>query len=613
MTPTLMRAIAGHARRQADAVALLAPGRVSLSYEALLRAVDRTQNALAAAGFGQGDRIAVALPNGPELAVALLAVTDCATCAPLNPLADEATCAFLLRRMGIAGLIVAADADTPVVRVAGELGLPLLRVNYSSADPAGAFTLTMGTVRQAVAVRTATPETVSLLLHTSGTTAKPKLVPLTSANLDASASGRARLLRLAPADRILCVAPMYTSSGVKRNLWPTLWAGASVVCVPGFEADSFLGWLEEFRPTIYIGNPAIHRAVLDVLERHGTPRHSLRFAISTSAPMPPAIHSRIEVALGVPLLQAYATTENGAIAQSPLPPAEHRAGSVGLPAGSEVMITDASGHRCGPREVGDIMVRGPEVFAGYEGDPEATAAAFRDGWFGTGDLGYVDEDGYLFLSGRTKDLINRGGFKVSPAEVDSVLLGHPAVFDAVTFSVAHPTLGEDVVAAVVPRASHGLTPQELRDHALERLTAFKVPTRIVVVDSIPRTALGKVRRRELGALFATALHAPHAAPRGRHEILVAKIFAEVLGLGRVGAHDNFFELGGDSLRGAQVTSRIGAVLGREFGPLALFRRPTVAEFAHEIAALMRTPRASVPPRIVPRRRPNSDAKRTVRR
>ena len=613
MTPTLMRVIAGHARRQPGAVALLAPGRPSLSYEALLRAVDRTENALAIAGFGQGDRIAVALPNGPELAVALLALTDCATCAPLNPLADEATCAFLLRRMGIAALIVAADADTPVVRAGGELGLPLLRLTYLPADPAGAFTLTTGTARRPVAVGRASPDTVSLLLHTSGTTAKPKLVPLTSGNLSASASGRARLLRLTAADRVLCVAPMYTSSGVKRNLWPTLWAGASIVCAPGFEADFFLGWLEEFRPTIYIGNPAIHRAVLDALDRHGTPRHSLRFAISTSAPMLPSIHSRLEVALGVPLLQAYATTENGAITQMPLPPGERRVGSVGLPAGCEVMITDASGLRCAPREVGEIMVRGPEVFAGYEGDPEATAATFRDGWFRTGDLGYVDEDGYLFLSGRSKDLINRGGFKVSPAEVDSVLLGHQAVFDAVTFGVGHPTLGEDVVAAVVLRASRSVTPQELRDYALERLTAFKVPTRIVVVDSIPRTALGKVRRRELGSSFATALHAPHAAPRGRHEILVAETFAAVLGLRRVGAHDNFFELGGDSLRGAQVISRISAVLGRELTPLALFRRPTVAEFAREIAAFMRTPRSSVPPPIVPRRRPGPDAKPTIRR
>jgi hypothetical protein len=194
-----------------------------------------------------------------------------------------------------------------------------------------------------------------------------------------------------------------------------------------------------------------------------------------------------------------------------------------------------------------------------------------------------------------------------------MLLGHPAVVDAATFGVGHPTLGEDVVAAVVLRAPHGVKPQELRDYALERLTAFKVPTRIVMVDSIPRTALGKVRRHELGALFATALQAPHAEPRGRHEILVAKTFAEVLGLRRVGAHDNFFELGGDSLRGAQVIGRIGAVLGREFTPLALFRRPTVAEFAREIAGLMRAPRSSVPPAIVPRQRSGPDAKRTIRR
>ena len=296
---------------------------------------------------------------------------------------------------------------------------------------------------------------------------------------------------------------MYTSSGIKRILLPTLWAGASVVCTPGFAADSFLGWIEEFQPTFYAGTlPSIGRCSICSI---GGARlaHSLRFAISTSAPMPEAMHARFEATLGVPLLQAYAMTEIGAIAQSPLPPGERRAGSVGLAAGCEVAVMDASWTRCRPGEVGEIVVRGPEVFAGYEGDAEATAAAFRDGWFRTGDLGYLDETAYLYLSGRAKDLINRGGFKVSPAEVDAALLDHPAVLDAATFGVAHPTLGEDVAAAVVVRALQvRSTCRQLRDFPLERLTAFKVPSRVMEVEAIPRTALGKVRRRELGEAFA---------------------------------------------------------------------------------------------------------------
>ena len=608
-----MRRVAWHACHQPNALALLAPGRPVLTYHELLREVDGTAKSLAASGFGRGDRIAVALPNGPELAIVLIALTDCATCAPLNPLADEATCRYLLRSMRIDALIAVAGTDTPAVRAATDLGLALLQLAFSSADPAGTFALTTEGARQTVTPRAATPDTVSLLLHTSGTTARPKLVPLTCGSLSDSASGRASLLRLARSDRALCVAPMYTSSGIKRILLPTLWAGASVVCTPGFAADSFLGWIEEFQPTFYAGNPTIHRAVLDLLDRRGTPAHSLRFAISTSAPMPEAMHARFEATLGIPLLQAYAMTEIGAIAQSPLPPVERRAGSVGLAAGCEIAVMDATWTRCRPGEIGEIVVRGPEVFAGYEGDAEATAAAFRDGWFRTGDLGYLDGDGYLYLSGRAKDLINRGGFKVSPAEVDAALLGHPAVLDAATFSLAHPTLGEDVAAAVVLRAPGSVTVQQLRDFLLERLTAFKVPSRVMEVESIPRTALGKVRRRELAEAFAGALRPPYVAPHGRYEILVAGIFAEVLGLVRVGAQDNFFELGGDSLRGVQVVGRVNAFLARDLSPVSLFRRPSVREYAQELVAAAAAEPQSGPPAIAPRRHGFLDAKRMSRR
>jgi hypothetical protein len=251
-------------------------------------------------------------------------------------------------------------------------------------------------------------------------------------------------------------------------------------------------------------------------------------------------------------------------------------------------------------ETGEIVVRGPEVFAGYENDPEANRRIFHDGWCRTGDLGYLDRDGYLFLCGRVKEIINRGGYKVSPPEVDAALASHPQVTEAGTFAVPHPTLGEDVVAAVVLRAPGAATPQELRDFAFAELAAFKVPSRIVPVAEIPKTALGKIRRSELAALLAVPAPRELLPACGPNEALVARLFAEVLGVDAIGALDDFFELGGDSLRGTQVVARANAALGTDLPPTCLFRRPTVRGFAAELAAAADSGHGSGPPPIRPR-------------
>ncbi len=316
--------------------------------------------------------------------------------------------------------------------------------------------------------------------------------------------------------------------------------------------------------------------------------------------MPADVESRLEGAFGVPVVQAYAMTETGVIAQNALPPGCRRAGSVGLPAENEFAILDGAGTRLPADEVGEIVVRGPGVFGGYEDNPEANHEAFRDGWFRTGDLGYVDRDGYLFIVGRVKDLINRGGFKVSPATVDAALLLHPTVRDAATFAIPHPTLGEDVVTAVVLREAAQVTPQELRDFAFEHLAVQMVPSHVMPVKELPRTVLGKVKRGELATLFAPCLRAQFLPPRNRNEELVAGYFAEVLGRDDVGAFDHFFELGGDSLRGEQLVMRVNSALGTDLGVASLFRRPTVAEFAAELASNERA--SARPPLITPRER-----------
>jgi acyl carrier protein len=282
------------------------------------------------------------------------------------------------------------------------------------------------------------------------------------------------------------------------------------------------------------------------------------------------------------VIQGYGLSETGTIAGNPLPPGRRKHESVGLSAGPEIAIASESGERLGSNLTGEIIVRSPGVMSGYENDPGADRDAFRDGWFRTGDLGHIDEDGYLFVTGRIKEIINRGGFKVSPAEVDAVLLRHPDVLDAAAFGVHHPTLGEDVAAAAVIRDQGKISPQQLREFALEHLAPYKVPSTIMFVVTLPRNATRKIDRSALARDLEFALCRDFVPPRNAQEDLVAAIFAEVLGIDRVGANDNFFALGGDSLRGMQVITRVNLALGSNLTVAGLFRWPTVADFAARI-------------------------------
>ena len=582
-----------------DALAILAPGRAPLAFGALARAIDATIRSLARAGFGRGDRVALALPEGPEMAVAVLSVSGCATCMPLNPALDEASYRIALSTLRADAVIVGGE-DSPAARAAAALSVPVVRLVFSLADPAGVFTLEAGTSRPAKAEEPPASDDIALVLHTSGTTERPKAVPLSHRRLAGPALDRALQCGLTPADRCLCVRPLFTSGGIRRCLLPALAAGGSIVCTPGLAGNSLVEWLETFEPTYYSGAPAIHRALLDELARRdAVPRFTLRFILSASAALPAELASRLTERLGVPLLQGYGMTEAGVVAQNPLPPGVSRAGSVGLPAANEFAILGDAGTLLPAGETGEIVVRGPEVFDGYENDPAANRRAFVEGWFRTGDLGYVDADGYLFIVGRAKELINRGGFKVSPSAVDAALLRHPEVADAATFAVPHATLGEDVITAIVVRERGTATPQALRDFAFANLPSFMVPSQIVLDAQLPRSVTGKLQRAAIAHLMRTRLRPPFTPPRDRREQEIAGLFAEVLGMGPIGAFDNFFELGGDSLRGAQLVSRVNAAMRSNLEVASLFRRPTVAEFAVELAAASSTGSAAAPPPIAP--------------
>jgi len=593
--------VALQAARHPHAPAILAPGRTALTFGALAVLIDSTTAELAAIGIGRGSRVALVLPDGPEMATSLYAVTEAATCAPLDPSIDEPSCVALLHRMRIDAVIVTHGQDVAARRAAASLGVQIIALSPRRGAAAGAFDLATADPRPDVARRGPHRDEVALILHTSGSTGAPKIVPIYYANLVSGALSRMPLLQLTAADRGLCISSLTTAAGIRRSLFPVLTAGGSVVCTPGFDLAMFFDLLDEFRPTFYGAAPTVHRAILDEALRRGVAGHSLRFILCGTGALTAEVQHGLERAFGVPAIHAYGMTETSTIAQNPLPPGERRAGSVGIPAACEVAILGDDGALLSAGQTGEIVVRGPTVFTGYENDDEGNRRAFHRGWFRTGDLGHVDADGYLFVAGRLKEIINRGGAKVLPAEVDAALMAHSGVADAACFSVPHPTLGEDVVAAIVLRPEAAVSAQQLRDAALERLPAHKVPSRIVLVNSIPRDAQGKLCRGELADVLAQAMRIEFTPPDGPLQQLVAASFREVLGIERIGAHDNFFALGGDSLRGTQAVVRMNAALGLDLDAIELFRRPTVAEFATRLAIAATAPRSGPPP-LMPRSR-----------
>lgn len=586
---TIAQRLNDQALRAPDAAAILALNRAPLTYKRLYAQVQETVLTLRSFGLGRNDRVAIVLPNGPEMAAAFFGVASGATAAPLNPACRAKEFEFYLADMQAKALIVQAGMDSPASTVARARGIPMVELSPSLNQEAGLFTLD-GTPHVGLAdPEFAQPDDVALLLHTSGTTAQPKMVPLTHSNLLASADNIAATLELTGQDRCLNVMPLFHIHGLVGALLSSALAGSSVVCTPGFDSEQFFSWLKEFRPTWYTAVPTIHQAVLSwVRSNHDrSPGHSLRFIRSSSAPLAPRAMLELEQALAVPLVEAYGMTEAAhQICSNPLPPGRPKAGSVGSAPATEVSVMNGQGDLLGPGEVGEIVIRGANVMTGYAGSCTSNAESFTNGWFRTGDQGYLDDQGYLFIVGRLKEIINRGGEKISPFEVDQALLDHPAIAGALTFAVPHPTLGDDIAAAVVLEAQSSVTEAELQEFVADRLAPFKVPCRIIIVDTIPRGATGKIQRLALAEAFAEQLKAGAGAPTTALETTVAGIYSEVLGIEEVGSHDNFFLLGGDSLRGTQVISRVRAAFAVNLPIATVFRKPTVAELSREIAQAM---------------------------
>ena len=488
-------------RGTAEAPAIGAPEREALDYAGLRDLADATVNRLNSLGVGRNDRVAIVLPNGPEMATAFLSASCAATTAPLNPAYNSDEFDYYLTDLNTRALIVSADSVSPAVEVARKHGIRILRLSSDLEGPAGWFTLDCeDTGSDTVTGGPADVDDVALVLHTSGTTSRPKIVPLTQRNLAASARNIVSSLQLDSGDRCLNIMPLFHIHGLIAAILSSMAAGASIFCTPGFNALRFFRWLDEISPTWYTAVPTMHQAILARASRSTESvrraRQNLRFIRSSSASLPPQVMTELEQTFDAPVIEAYGMTEaTHQMASNPLPPAVRKAGSVGIAAGPEIAIATESGNRFLQQgEVGEIVIRGENVTPGYENNPEANRNSFFDGWFRTGDQGYVDEDQHVRITGRLKEIINRGGEKISPREVDEILMDHPSIEQAVTFAVPHDRLGEEVAAAIVVREGLNVEENEVRRFVADRLSDFKIPRKIVVLDEIPKGATGKLQR-----------------------------------------------------------------------------------------------------------------------
>lgn len=482
-----------------DDTALLAPDAAALTYAALRRQMAEIIATLNRVGIGRNDRVAIVLPNGAEMATAFLAIAAGAASAPLNPgyRADEFE--FYLNDLNARALIVEEGSVSPAIEVARKLGVTIFTLRPLPSEGAGRFLLDTGEAKAqpAAAGGPAEPDDIALVLHTSGTTSRPKIVPLSQRNVCASAGNICTSLSLARSDRGLNIMPLFHIHGLIAAILAPLSAGSSVFCTTGFNALKFFPFMADSKPSWYTAVPTMHQAILTRAKHNAATiaANPLRFIRSSSSSLPPQVIFELEAVFGCPVVEAYGMTEAAhQMACNPLPPRHRKPGTVGIAAGPEVAIMSEDGHLLVAGEVGEIVIRGANVTAGYENNPKANAEAFTAGWFRTGDQGVQDEEGYISITGRLKEIINRGGEKIAPREVDEALMDHPAVLQVVTFGIPHDKLGEEVGAVVVLREGMVASERELRDFVATRLADYKVPRKLLFMDEIPKGATGKLQR-----------------------------------------------------------------------------------------------------------------------
>ncbi len=542
------------------AAALLAPGRAPMSFGELADRIGVVGTQLAAWGIGRGDIVASAIAGRAESAAALAIIPAAATLAPLSAGLTANAYQTLLERLRPKAVASEQGTDHPIAQAARRLGIAEIAVVPDSQGGAGSFSLELSGARAALDAAPGVAPEIAYVLATSGTTGRAKLVPLGQRQIMVQARAKGERLGMGPGDVSGHLAPMHLAGAIRSGFLLSLLNGGAVDCLPEADVDAFLAAAERGEITYTSTSFTVMRELLCRVES-GLPIKPgrLRFLRVASGRLEPDEMDRLAAAFGVPVVTGLASTETGTPAQQRLPPAARSRGSVGSPLATEIRLVDADGRIAAPGESGEIQVRGPQIFDGYLDDPELNARAFVDGWFRMGDIGRFDAAGELHVVGRINEIINRGGEKISPLEIDAVLKALPGVADAAAFGVPHPRLGEELVAAVVRKPECRLDAQEALAQIRAQLGARRTPRQLWFVDALPRNDAGKLLRRELPEWVGYTSASPRPAPelgtasaRSPVEIALAGLWANALGVTQVGRDDNFFMLGGDSLRGAQL-------------------------------------------------------------
>ena len=481
-------------------IALTSEINTKLNYKDLKSFIDKISKQLAGNGLSNKDRAAIVLPNGPYMASSFLAISSYMSAAPLNPSYKSEEYEFYLKDLNPKIVLVEKNSENPVVDVAKKLKIELCEINPEKDGPSGIFNI----YEKESEYSLPDENDEALVLHTSGTTSRPKIVPLTNKNIFSSAENISKSLNLSKNDHCLNIMPLFHIHGLIAILASSMKAGASVCASNGFNAIKFLDMAKSEKITWYSGVPTMHQAILLRARRNLEVAKLLKLRLirSSSASLPPVVFKDLNDVFSCPVIEAYGMTEaTHQMTSNPLPPKQQKAGFVGLPAGPEVCIMNENGEVLNQGDEGEVCIKGENVTLGYDNNEEANKTSFTNGWFRTGDQGYFDNEGYLKISGRLKEIINKGGEKISPLEVDNVLMDHPLIDQAVCFGYEDKMLGENIASAIIIKSGETCSENDVLKYAQEKLAKFKIPKKIFFVEEIPKGATGKLQRNVLAKKF----------------------------------------------------------------------------------------------------------------
>ncbi len=584
--------VARQAKHHPDSPAIFAPDKSFITYQQLETKVNQVSEVLLQNGFGN-QRIAVVMQNSPEMVVAFYAISDVAAFVPLNPAYSTEEFKNYMELMGVDALLLQAGTYPSAQAAAQDMSIPLIFLYPGSTGIAGDFQINCaGVSKPATPAGILRSSDTAVVMHTSGTTGLPRIVSLTHANLN-SFIADACLADITENDRCVHITPLFHIGGIVGPVLSTAATGGSIISIPSFSPKEFLQIIDELSPTWYAAGPAIHQAVIQYIEAEGIKpaRYRLRYVRASGAPLPVQTEEKLAAYFNAVVVKVYGLTETSGTGTFTSPIAgKNKHGSVGSPFGCEVAIMDENGCVLAAGEAGAVFIKGSGVTCGYENNETANLQSFHNGWFMTGDQGYFDEDGCLFITGRTKELINRGGVKISPYEVEDALCRHPDILEAAVFAAPHFVFGEAPAAMVVLKPGSATTPRQLKIFLRDKIAQFKIPQQILIVEKIPRGATGKVQRSKLFDCSSELIQSnatekvfcqtsEFQVPGTDTEKMLKTIWQKIFKIDEISIRDDFMELGGDSLSAAVLFSEINQLLGKKFSINTILTYRTIERLA----------------------------------